>query len=93
MGRNLLNQISIEITGGQKTMDFVRDQLTEENPYVAIQNPNEGLFQHVVKEGMSKSTSKVLVEPGKCAGTMLVPEGMGHSFFLIFIFAQKLYAN
>lgn len=78
LGRDLLNQIATEISGGQMTMEFVREQILEDNPFVAVQDPNQGLFQHVVKEGMSKTTSQALNEPGKCAGTMLQPEGMGH---------------
>lgn len=78
LGRDLLNQIATEISGGQMTMDLVREQMGEHNKFIAVQDPNQGLFQHVVKEGMSKTTSKALHEPGKCAGTMLQPEGMGH---------------
>jgi hypothetical protein len=78
VGRSLLDQITTEISGGQMTMEFIREQILEDDPNVAIQNPNQGLFQHVVKDGMSKTTATVLNEPGKCAGTMLQPEGLGH---------------
>jgi hypothetical protein len=76
VGQVLLQQIAVEISGGQVTMDMVREQMEEDHEFIAVQNPNVGLFQHIVKDGMSKSTKIVLNEPGKCAGTMMQPDGM-----------------
>jgi hypothetical protein len=75
-GRNLLQQIVHEIQGGQVSMEVIQEQFESQNEYVMTQDPNSGLLQHVVKEGMSTTTRKILRDPGQCAGTLMQPEGM-----------------
>jgi hypothetical protein len=75
-GRNLLQQIVYEIQGGQMSMGVIQEQLESQDEYIMSQDPNSGLFQHVVKEGMSTTTKKILRDPGQCAGTLMQPGGM-----------------
>lgn len=74
-GRSLLNQIMAEITSGQVAVGILNDALNSSGPHVAGSNPETGIIKTIVGQGMGKTTGKLLEDPGKCAGTMMQPEG------------------
>lgn len=72
-GRAILNQIFIEVSAGQVTVDALNNGFKNA---VAGPRMTDSLVTNVVSHGMSKNIYAVQLEPGRCAGHMLVPDDL-----------------